>query len=404
MLLGRHSEDTDRQFKLNFPVARNPILIEYDEAAPCDPTMRKKFLQKTVQNRRHLFLKRLQNPPIVELRIDQDPVYMSNTLHKILARHPFPFYQGPLIIELEKSIRSLWTEIPDSVALNAKTQFSHDESQACWKWTPMKTGLEGWGLVDNKVTEIESYEVSEEQTSSIFGPACSLQEMRWIYTCQLQKCKIGCPCSICGNSGINCKDDCQNRCKKCSPQCREHKIAIPRTFDAELDHFTMITSGKNFYHYALPYAGIPLSCKACSEDLHQHQILHLVFHFNCKFCRQDSMPYKDENVISLKDYKAREIEIFKNEDSTCSVCYKKFADRTLRRRHQKRSHGTFSCSDCNAIMTSQWKLQQNCHSQHGKNDGKAQLKKHKKAKSNTDYDCGYCSSKFSYDYALSRHL
>ena len=55
-------------------------------------------------------------------------------------------------------------------------------------------------------------------------------------------------------------------------------------------------------------------------------------------------------------------------------------------------------------MTSQWKLQQHCHSQHGKNDGKAQLKKDIKAKSNTDYDCGYCSSKFSYDYALSRHL
>jgi len=262
------------------------------------------------------------------------------------------------------------------------------------------------GIVNGVISQVESYVADEQQFCSIVGPACSIDEMRLTYSCNFQKCRIGCPCYICNNIGINCNENCNNRCKKCPLQCTEHKLGLPRTFNAEVDHFTIVTSQENGYHFATPYAGIPTTCQACSEDLLQHQVLHLVFHMNCKFCQQEFMPFKLHTILTVDDYKKGEIEMFKEEDSTCTICFKLFDDRAARKRHQRRSHGTFTCSQCGTVHTSKMKLEYHLKTSH---NAENIVKFRSKAQDSYEktkelIECSKCSSKFFLEQNLRRHM
>ena len=403
MIRGVNSENKEKRYKLILPVAREAKTVNYQKDIDENPKFVRHFLRRMINDRLNVHLKRGQSS--LTIYIKYEPIEMHNTLHKILSKHPFPLFQGPLIPHLEKSFHDLWNDTPDSVALNAKTQFTHEEAQPCCNWTPIETGLQGWGVVENTFKDIDSYHVAEGADIFVAGPSCSIDEMRVIYTCQLNKCKIGCPCSICSNIGINCQEECQNRCKNCSPQCRDHEIKLPATFNLESDHFIVVTSGENYYHFATPYAGIPSSCQACSEDVLEHQVLHLIVHLNCKFCRQEFRPYKNKTILSIQDYKKSEFEIYKTENSTCPSCCKEFMDRASRKRHQRRTHGRFLCTDCNLHFSSQRKLQYHQESKHKNiSDNESQQKKQSHHIENQQFTCQRCQATFKYDYTLSRHM
>ena len=77
---------------------------------------------------------------------------------------------------------------------------------------------------------------------------------------------------------------------------------------------------------------------------------------NCKFCKQEFRPFKNESVLSIADFKQAEIDLINKEDRTCSICLKLCQDKASRKSHQKRTHGQSSCSKCNQTFTSQGKL------------------------------------------------
>ena len=62
--------------------------------------------------------------------------------------------------------------------LMAKTIFSHSESQECGEWTPIQSGLDGWGHISPNTSQLkspcETYTVSKLENG--------IQR-----TCQLQK-------------------------------------------------------------------------------------------------------------------------------------------------------------------------------------------------------------------------
>ena len=94
-----------------------------------------------------------------------------------------------------------------------------------------------------------------------------------------------------------------------------------------------------------PYAGIPRSCQICTNDVLEHQILHLIVHLNCKFCRQEFRPFEYRSIVNIYDFKMAEVELRKEEESTCPSFLKVCFDIKSRKRHEKRSHGSHTCTD-----------------------------------------------------------
>ena len=179
-----------------------------------------KLIKQAVMSRKEINHKRGQSRPVVHK--GYEPISMSNSIHKILASHPFPYLQGPLIVQLDSSLT-------DSDILNAKTIFRHAESQKCGKWTPTKSGLQGWGIFSSSTlfeNEDGTYNVNSQEDINIHGPASSKANLNLIYTCQFQRCTIECPCKICMEGKKSCKGNCdKNECRH--NQCQEHDLKLP---------------------------------------------------------------------------------------------------------------------------------------------------------------------------------
>ena len=212
-------------------------------------------------------------------QIDNKSTKLSKTLQQLLTPHPFPLSQGPLILPLD-----LETNTNASVdhVVSAKTVFSHSPSQPCGLWDPAMSGLAAWttNIVEN------TFSFHDDNLLSIAGVS-SLMDMSVVYTCQLHSCVIKCPCNVCRATPGDCCNSRQSRlnCKTCNPQCSAHQITDPYTFNPSHDLYTIVTESMTKYRHAYGYAGIPKSCEQCVTDLSDHQVLHLVSHDMCRFCR-----------------------------------------------------------------------------------------------------------------------
>ena len=397
MMYGRYHKDGEK-LKLMLPKARQPIMLTYDEDN-VDPKHYRTLINKAVRQRRHVNFKRAHNEAILYFR--REPYFkdVHNELHKILAKHKYPLLQGPLVPQLDIAY--------DSDIEYNKLTFQHDEAQSCMHWSPIMDGLHSLEMIkDLNDTSYEkkdncTFEIESLQGDKIYGPVCSM-EGNLVYTCQFSKCRVACPCTICVY--VRNTHDTNNEKRKlteCMNHCQDHKLKLPWTFNAAEDHFTMVASKPNEFHYATPYAGIPLSCQACSNDVIEHQILHLVFHLNCKFCKQEFRPFKNESVLSIADFKQAEIDLINKEDRTCSICLKLCQDKASRKSHQKRTHGQSSCSKCNQTFTSQGKLKYHKTTVHA-----VTKKETKETLHATDemHQCNDCGKQFNQNYNLLRHL
>ena len=216
---------------------------------------------------------------------DKKYLELPLTLQQILNKHPYPVSQGPVLLapnfqtEKRKSI---------SEVLNERTLFSHDDSHDYYEWFPGNVGVSAWGGDTN-------YEIRDLKLN-IRG-AASTANMGLVYTCKLLRCAIHCPCSVCRDSRNTCKLQCGIEvCKECNSQCTEHIVKLSRLFNAETDNFTMVTEQITKYKFAQPYAGIPVSCIQCSQDVMEHQILHLDFHMRCRYCRFEMRPFEHHSI------------------------------------------------------------------------------------------------------------
>ena len=131
-------------------------------------------------------------------------------------------------------------------------------------------------------------------------------------------------------------------------------IKLPRLFNLELDHVTIVTEEVSRYRYVHSYAGIPKSCEDCSKDLLQHQVLHLVWHDLCRYCRYELRPVS-RNVITVRDYEKEADALVKMNDRTCSVCLDMSFDRVAREKHEAVVHfketQKFKCDHCEKTMS-----------------------------------------------------
>ena len=221
--------------------------------------------------------------------------------------------------------------IPKSVTevLTSKTVFSHDVSQACYEWHATSTGVLAWDA---------GCEVRAGDGLTLAGPASIMMSRGVVYTCKMSRCLIFCPCTICLDKRKTCKYLCKAEvCKECNSQCLDHVIKVPRTFSVKSDHYTIVTDMMTKFKHVYPYAGIPLSCASCTRDVEEHNMLHMVWHTRCRFCKFHSRYHEQLSVVTMEDYKYAEKIVNNVEAKTSSFCLLTFHDSFCRKKTWRHS-------------------------------------------------------------------
>ena len=322
--------------------------------------------------------------------IGNDFLMLPKTLQQLLSPHPFPLSQGPLILPLDLEIDK---KVTVDHIIATKTIFNHSPSQPCGLWAPTMIGMAAW----TSNTEESSFSVQELTEMSIAGVS-SMMDMSLVYTCQLHKCLIKCPCNVCRKPrGKCCKTSlAKMSCKMCSSQCPIHQITVPRQFNPLENLFTIVTDRMTKYRYAHGYAGIPKTCEHCVSDLLEHQVLHLVTHELCRFCRFEGRPLEIKNSAkSLKKFIEAEKEVHSRDKRTCGVCLLESKNESARKIHEaivhKQTSQKFKCTKCPKSYVSQSSL--DYHS-----------RKHQSLETVESHICALCGKKFTTLSSLDMHM
>lgn len=372
-LSGHFNSDRSRKFNITLPRAKH-FDMKYILDGEQDLQIHK--LVKKAVNR--YFIRSHHKNPNVEIPGEEklNPMYSSafskviyntdvpRTLRKILQKNPYPLSQGPVIPFLDSATEEEKSEVE---IMEAKTIFTHEESQKCFAWHPKESEISLWCQ--------NGYQVSQTEFK-IHGAASSLDK-KLLYTCSFFKCVIYCPCSLC--RGEN--------------QCGEHFLLLPRLFDVETDHFTIITDKIDQYRHAIAHAGIPLNCNSCTKDVKEHQALHLVLHNRCKFCKHELRPLEKNPMTTFKHYEKAAQFIISEDNRTCSYCFLTCSDIYERKKHEALQHENkekkYKCENCENTFSNI-----NALTYHKKTKHEEVTSKH---------TCDTCGSQFSCEETLSKH-
>ena len=344
--------------------------------------------------------------------------FLPRSLQQLLSDHPYPVSQGPVVLPIDMNTHP---KRHSGIVLGKKTIFTHDQTQKCATWVPEVSGIAAW------TDKNHVYDVCE--VGDKIQGAASTRTMGLVYTCHMctwSGCVIHCPCSICRETKNHCRNrHIQEPCKECSSQCLIHKIKLPRLFNPDTDHFTIVTEKINKYRYATGYAGIPRCCDHCSKDVREHQTLHMVYHTMCRFCRHEMRPVSQSvSVITVKEYEEESDVLRTWDEKTCSFCLNVCKNKLAREKHESVVHlkepQKFKCNQCdktysnsNALRYHMSKLHQVfekpscdvCGSQFYSSATliKHKQKVHQEILKEASYKCDDCGKAFSYLSALKRH-
>ena len=383
LVLGDSKTFIKKQFQLTLPKSKHYQIhaVKNGEAECNVSAIIEKAVMKNKFEPKHI-------APAIGGVLEKDQVKLPRSLQQILSIHPFPLSQGPVLIPLDcetednKTLEEVFTD---------KTVFDHSDIQRCFEWTPKIVGVQAWG---QPVTDAGgTYDVEDKNDKLCLQGAASKRNMSIVYTCRFLKCYINCPCWICRDDRVTCKLLCRTEmCIECNSQCIKHEIKMTRLFNSATDHFTLVTQKMNQYQFAHAYAGIPLSCATCTQDVLQHQALHLIFHIRCRFCRYEMRPLYNREVISLYQYEEAALALKDIDTRTCSVCLATFRDSTKRKQHEKTVHerkeNQHKCDLCDKSYSNKNALE------YHKQKHEAVLKKPV---------CELCGHQFSFIGSMMRH-
>ena len=252
-------------------------------------------------------------------------------VQKEYNRHPVGQYMGPY--DQNESLQ-LSIQLPNtSLEFPSYTQFHHSGDQ-CFEYTVKE--YEKYET-NNKIGsyQIKSTIESRESDDSDSDDSCKSDKQTKLYTCQIGKCKIPCPCPQC----------CSNK-----SQCTKHKIMHIDLFN-EREHSISIRSSSEFcmdeeffnHSYIVKYPGIPLVCKKCHQDL----FYHFEFHDDCRFCMQIFYKLRATTEKEFYMYEKKETQYY---ETVCPFCDKRFCDAFEAKRHIKAKHKDpcfpYKCDQC----------------------------------------------------------
>ena len=328
-----------------------------------------------------------------ELHI-KEIVKNASSMASFLSNHPMPCYQGPFMNPI--GLKTL------GESFASFTTFQHSDDVTCGTWT-----------VENPADRIfqKHTKVSDKDLDNIHlvGPASKL-DFSIVFTCQLGGCKIGCGCMICTTPRTCERASCgKTPCDECNLQCPKHRIGLLRTFDEQRDLFTLVvaiseeTSTKagpeagpeadllDDKHFILKkYSNIPRDCQECAKDIEDHELHHKIFHSRCRFCRKDSR-FIDYSA-SYKHMREKRKAFETKDDETCSSCFKIFATKYVRKKHEQEAHKERKqkCSICSRSFQSKISLDHHIKTYH---DSSIQT-----------FKCSVCEKILSTQQILKRHI
>ena len=400
--------DSKRHLRLSLPAAKlfQPYAIKGGE-----PELKVKELITSAVNQSRC--QTFHQEPCV------DRCQVPRSLQQILMNLSFPLSQGPVVLPLDCATVEGRRIKSTSEVLHEKTMFSHSDSQSCYEWIPTEVGMAAWGATK------ETYS-AKTLNMKIAGPA-SLKNMGQVTTCTALGCVVHCPCRLCRVQSNICRLQCKAEvCTDCSIQCTEHYVKLPRLFNVDTDHFTIITQHLGKLQFAHPHAGIPLACELCTTDVAEHQAMHLTFHLSCKFCKYDFRPFMiSKHAVSMADYEDAVATIDHADKRTCSECLVKFNEQYDRKKHEENVHNgkekPFKCVSCDKTYNNSNALEYHKRVKHESNELKstcddcgAQFPSetnmlrhynsiHKEKTDETKNECDSCGKSFSRRDHLFRH-
>ena len=300
----------------------------------------------------------------------------------------------------------LFAQLPKSkLSFDQYTNFVHPQEFQC-KIFKIKQNYKNI----NDLDKIEALEVTGDSTELFDNKS---DDEKVFYTCNKKSCRIPCLCHICS------LDD--------ESQCLDHNMKHEDLFDENNHLFSVRStdidcSNENFFlwSYILRYPGIPETCKKCERDLFHHKSYHLVFHWNCKFCKLYQYKIYPK---SIKDLEKREVQEKAWYKKVCPYCDKKFVEPFQTRKHIEFEHNRkfeVKCDECQKPFQCKQslvyhKLKQHtvdsqpplsCHICHQKFFAKVTLNNHIKFKHSDlrKFDCQKCDAKFKQRKNLNAHL
>ena len=290
-------------------------------------------------------------------------------------KSPVGQYMGPYDQNKQLMLRA---QLPMSKLYFEKyTKFRHQELTPC---KILKIGDSYAEISD--LHKIDALQISDRDISEIVNIRQEYEKDDQIfYSCQNTGCFIPCPCSPC------CTDD---------RQCLEHRIQHIEQFDMEKHSISIRSTetfciDKNFFlqSYILKYPGIPKKCCKCKKDLLHHNSYHLVFHENCKFCRQNRFKLFPKTAKELHDDQKKEDFYFR---SVCPHCDRRFCDHSTRKKHIEFEHkkAPYKCDVCNKTFHA--KQSKEYHDIH-----------HHSAQKQSE-KCSICDASFTSTVSLRNHL
>jgi hypothetical protein len=380
ILKGSSKSDTSAFMFLDLPTSKRFDVIASKNV---EKVLQPKLLIEKAISRGKCESSHVRPCAVVEGRFEDLP----GTLRHLHGDHPYPVSQGPLVLPIDSNISP---KRPEWIVFRKKTQFRHIHSQKCLEWASEVTGTTAW-------SDKENIFLVSDVVSRIQGPA-STRDMRVLYTCHMSSwsgCVIPCPCSICTKTREHCIDLHKSEvCEECSSQCTTHKIKLLRLFNPVTDHFTIVTEKINKYRFAHGYAGIPTDCESCSEDVLEHQCLHLVFHARCRFCRYDMRPMLDGAVITLTDYIEEDNCQKQLDEKTCSCCLLVSQNKLSRIKHEavvhEKTEQKYRCEKCEKSYSNINALVYH-------------TSKHEEFAVMTKHVCALCGKQFSSSGSLDKH-
>ena len=412
IIRGKSTVDNDSaQFSLDIPPAKKFEVIAIRNS---ENIVQTSLLLNCVVSRSKLLSSHAR--PVA--MVGDTSTYLPGSFRQLLHGHPYPVSQGPVMIPLDANTDP--KKLPHLV-LRYKTVFTHSHTQKCVEWVPVVDGIPAW------TKDEETFSVGEKMFR-IHGAASGM-DMGLLYTCHmsgwsLSGCVIHCQCCVCSQTKSHCQDRHRKEpCNLCNSQCTTHQILLQRLFNSETDHFSIITGNVNKYRFAYRYAGIPKSCESCTKDVLEHQVLHLVFHVRCRFCRYEMRPLVEGDVITFDDFKKMEKILNERDDRTCSVCLQMSTSCSARQKHEsvvhKKETQKLKCDLCDKTYSNKNALKYHIGKHSGvdkpsceicgkqfsseRSMARHKLNIHEDGSNKISLDCEVCGQSFSIETALKRH-
>ena len=187
------------KFLLTLPSAKTfeNVAVKNVEAEAC----KKELIMKAVLRRKKIIGEHEKCHVSPSATINYKYHKLPKTLLDILNAHHFPLNQGPVVLPLDTTTESKFSE---NEVVSRRTLFSHSVDQPCGLWVPKVFGPAAW----TSKPEEGTFMVTESNGN--IAAAASRMDMSWCSPVSLRAARSSAPAMCAGLQGVYAATTCEN--------------------------------------------------------------------------------------------------------------------------------------------------------------------------------------------------